>query len=91
MKKKIPNFKSEAQERAFWATHDSTEYIDWSRAQNTAFPELRPSIKAISLRLPEAMLQELKVLANKKDVPYQSLMKIFLAERIEKEFKTKAA
>ena len=91
MKKKIPHFKSESQERDFWATHDSTEYIDWSKAKNTAFPELKPSVKAISLRLPEAMLEELKMLANKKDVPYQSLMKIFLADRIEKEFRTKAA
>ncbi len=91
MKKKIPHFKSESQERVFWATHDSTEYIDWGKAKNTAFPELKPSVKAISLRLPEAMLEELKLLANKKDVPYQSLMKIFLADRIEKEFRTKAA
>ena len=91
MKKKIPHFKNEAQEKVFWATHDSADYIDWGKAKNTAFPELKPSVKAISLRLPEAMLEELKLLANKKDVPYQSLMKIFLAERIEKEFRTKAA
>ena len=91
MKKKIPQFKSEARERAFWAAHDSTEYIDWSKAKNTVFPELKPSVRSISLRLPEAMLEELKMLANKKDVPYQSLMKIFLADRIEKEFRTKAA
>ena len=91
MKKGVPKFKNEAQERAFWASHDSASYIDWSKARNTAFPELRPSVKAISLRLPEAMLEELKILANKRDVPYQSLMKIFLAERIEKEFKAKAA
>lgn len=87
MKKKIPHFKNEAAERAFWATHDSADRIDWSKAKNTAFPELRSSVKAISLRLPKAMLDELKVLANKRDVPYQSLMKVFLAERIQKEFK----
>lgn len=91
MKKKIPYFKSETKERAFWATHDSTERIDWSKAKNTAFPELRPSVRSISLRLPKTMLEELKILANKKDVPYQSLMKVFLAERIEKEFKVRAA
>ena len=91
MKNKIPRFKSDAKERAFWAVHDSADYIDWKKAKRTAFPELRPSVKSISLRLPEAMLEELKILANKKDVPYQSLMKIFLSERIEKEFRVKAA
>lgn len=87
MKKKIPHFKSEAEERAFWASHDSAGHIDWGKAKNTAFPELRSSVKSISLRLPKAMLDELKILANKKDIPYQSLMKVFLAERIQKEFK----
>ena len=91
MKKKIPRFKNETQERAFWAVHDSTQYVDWSQAKNTAFPALKPSVKTISLSLPKAMLEELKMLANKKDVPYQSLMKIYLSERIEKEFRFKAA
>lgn len=85
MKMKIPKFKNEDEERAFWATHDSTEFIDWKKAKRTLLPNLKPSVKTISLRLPEAMLEELKLLANKRDVPYQSLVKIFLAERIEEE------
>ena len=87
MKKKIPHFKSEDELREFWATHDSTDYIDWSKSKAVVFPNLKPSVKSISLRLPESMLGELKVLANKRDVPYQSLMKIFLAERIRQEFR----
>jgi predicted DNA binding CopG/RHH family protein len=86
--KKIPRFKSEAQERAFWAKADSTDYLDWSKARRGVFPNLKPSLKTISLRLPELMLEELKLLANKRDVPYQSLIKIFLAERLEKELKS---
>ena len=88
MKKKIPKFKSESQERAFWAKHDSTDFVDWKKAGRAAFPNLKPSLKTISLRLPESMLQELKLLANKRDVPYQSLLKIYLAERIHKELKS---
>jgi predicted DNA binding CopG/RHH family protein len=86
MKKEIPTFKNEDEERDFWAEHDSTEYIDWSRAKRAIFPNLKPSTKTISLRLPESMIEELKLLANKRDVPYQSLLKIFLAEKIEEEF-----
>ena len=82
MKKKIPNFKTENEERTFWAKHDSTKYVDWKKAGKTALPNLKPSVASISLRLPQSMLQELKLLANKQDVPYQSLMKIFLAQRI---------
>jgi predicted DNA binding CopG/RHH family protein len=85
MKKKIPKFKNEDEERAFWAIHDSTEFVDWKKAKKTLLPNLKPSVKTISLRLPKAMLEELKLLANKRDVPYQSLVKIFLAERIEEE------
>lgn len=85
MRKKLPKFKNEDEERAFWATHDSTAFIDWKKAKRTLLPNLKPSVKTISLRLPEAMLEELKLLANKKDVPYQSLVKIFLTERIEEE------
>ena len=88
MKKRIPNFKNEDEERAFWATHDSTEFVEWKKAQRTVLPHLKPSIKTISLRLPESMLEELKLLANKRDVPYQSLLKVFLSERIRKELKT---
>ena len=84
--KKIPTFTTEAEEQAFWATHDSTEYVDWSKAKRAVFPNLKPSTKTISLRLPQSMLEELKLLANKRDVPYQSLLKIFLSERIASEF-----
>ena len=84
--KKIPKFKNEEEERKFWAKHDSTEYVDWSEAKRAVFPNLKPSTKTISLRLPQAMLEDLKLLANKRDVPYQSLLKIFLAERIDAEF-----
>jgi len=85
MTKRIPEFKNEDEEREFWATHDSTEYINWKQGERVTFSNLKPSVKKISLRLPESMLEELKLLANKKDVPYQSLLKIFLAERIDKE------
>jgi len=87
MKKKIPKFSSEDAEREFWATADSTDYIDWKKGRRMLFPKLRPSLKTISLRLPEIMLEELKLLANKRDVPYQSLLKIFLSERLEQELK----
>lgn len=87
-KKKIPKFKSEDKEREFWAKEDSTQYVDWSRAKRVILPNLKPSLKTISLRLPELMLAELKLLANKRDVPYQSLIKIFLAERLEQEMES---
>ena len=85
MKKKVPKFKNEDEERKFWATHDSTAYVDWRKAKREVLPELKPSIKTISLRLPESMFEELKLLANKRDVPYQSLLKVFLGERIREE------
>jgi predicted DNA binding CopG/RHH family protein len=85
MKKKIPKFKNEAEERLFWQNHDSSEYIDWSDAENVVMPKLKPSTKSISIRLPESMIEELKVLANKRDVPYQSLLKMFISERIDSE------
>ena len=88
MKKKVPEFKNENEEREFWASRDSTEYVDWRKAKRVVLPELKPSLKTISLRLPESMLEELKLLAHKKDVPYQSLLKIFLSERIREELKT---
>jgi len=87
MKKKVPKFKSEAEEQEFWSTADSTEYVDWKEARRIVLSKLKPSLKTISLRLPEFMLEELKLLANKRDVPYQSLLKVYLAERIEKELK----
>ncbi|OGQ51856.1 MAG: hypothetical protein A3J24_03755, partial [Deltaproteobacteria bacterium RIFCSPLOWO2_02_FULL_53_8] len=80
MNKKMPKFKSEDDEREFWTTHDSSDYVDWKRARRVVLPNLKPSLKTISLRLPESMIEELKLLANKKDVPYQSLLKVFLAE-----------
>lgn len=85
MTKKPPKFKDETVERQFWADHDSTEYVDWGSAKRVVLPNLKPSQKTISLRLPEMMLAELKRLANKRDVPYQSLLKMFLAERLEEE------
>ena len=85
--KPIPRFKSEEEEREFWATHDSTEYLDWSRAKRATFPKLKPSTQTISLRLPEWLVENLKMLANKRDVPYQSLLEVFLAERIEQELR----
>ena len=87
--KKIPRFRSEDEERKFWAGHDSTEYVDWRKGTRVVLAELKPSMKTISLRLPEAMLEELKLLAHKRDVPYQSLLKVFLSERIREELKAR--
>ena len=89
MKKTIPRFKSEDAEREFWATHDSTHYIDWRRGKRITLPNLKPSSQTISLRLPKPMLDRLKLLANKRDVPYQSLLKMFVAERLKAEFESK--
>ena len=88
-KKKAPKFRNEDEERKFWASHDSTEFVDWKKARRTTLPNLKPSVKTISLRLPKSMLEELKLLANKRDVPYQSLLKIFLSERIHEELKVR--
>ena len=85
MKKRVPEFRTEEQERKFWATQDSTGYIDWSQAKRRKLANLKPSLRSISLRLPVSMIEDLKVLANKRDVPYQSLLKVFLAERLEQE------
>lgn len=84
-RKKIPTFRDEDAEREFWAHEDSTEYVDWSKAQKLVLPNLRPTLRTISLRLPESMIAELKLLANQRDVPYQSLMKVFLADRLKQE------
>ena len=81
----LPRFHSEDAERAFWAKHDTADYFDWARAVAATFPNLKPSTTTISIRLPEPLLEELKALANERDVPYQSLMKVFLAERIATE------
>lgn len=85
--KKIPTFKSEAEEQEFWASADSTEYVDWSKARVLRFPNLRPTSTAISVRLPETLLTELKLLANERDVPYQSLLKMYLDDRVRAERK----
>ena len=84
-RKAIPTFNSEAEERTFWETHDTSPFVDWSKARVAVFPNLKPSTETISLRLPAALLAELKALANKRDVPYQSLLKVFLAERVDRE------
>jgi len=83
--KPTPRFRSEAEEREFWATHDTTDYIDWSSAKRAIFPNLRPSTESISLRLPAPLLADLKALANERDVPYQSLLKVFLARQVRQE------
>jgi len=81
----IPNFKNEDEEREFWATHSPLDYFDTKASKRSSFPKLKPSVKSISIRLPEDMIAELKILANKKDVPYQSLAKIYLARQISLE------
>ncbi|MGH9786093.1 MAG: BrnA antitoxin family protein [Terriglobia bacterium] len=83
--KPLPAFASEAEEREFWETHDTTPYFDREQARSAVFPNLKPSTETISLRLPTALLSQLKELANKRDVPYQSLLKVFLAERVARE------
>src|SRR5438093_12687484 len=84
-RKPIPSFRSEQEEREFWETHDTTNYVDWSQGRIVRFPNLKPSTATISLRLPTPLLADLKALANKRDVPYQSLLKVFLAERVAAE------
>ena len=83
--KSIPEFRTDEDAGAFWMTHDTTDYLDWSKARRVTFPNLRPSTATISLRLPQGLLNELRTLANERDVPYQSLLKVFLAERVAKE------
>ena len=84
--KRVPKFKSENEESEFWATHDSTEYVDYSKARKVLLPKLKPSTRSISIRLPESLIEHLKVLANKRDIPYQSLLKMLLTEKVEEEF-----
>jgi predicted DNA binding CopG/RHH family protein len=86
-----PTFKSEAQEAAFWAAHDSTSYIDYSKSRRMIFPRLKPSTETISLRLPKSLLDQLRTLANKRDVPYQTLLKLFVLERVQAELHLKTA
>ena len=86
--KEIPKFKSDKEEVEFWDTHDTTDYIDWSKAEQVVFTNLKPSTQSISLRLPVSLLSDLKVLANKKDVPYQSLLKVYLSDKVHEELET---
>jgi predicted DNA binding CopG/RHH family protein len=81
--KKVPKFNTEDDERDFWSTHDAMDYLDFSQAEETVFPNLKPSTRAISLRLPVSLIDRLKMLANKQDVPYQSLLKVLLAEKVD--------
>jgi predicted DNA binding CopG/RHH family protein len=87
--KKIPKFKSPTEEKQFWEKHDSADFIDWKKAKHIAFPNLKPSVKTISLRLPEHLLNAIKIMANQEDVPYQSLMKILLAQGVERAHRRK--
>ncbi|MBV9116673.1 MAG: BrnA antitoxin family protein [Acetobacteraceae bacterium] len=81
--KPIPAFSSEAEERRFWESHDSSDYLDWSKAERARLPALKPTSTAISLRLPVPLLERIKIAANKRDVPYQSLIKMWLAEKVD--------
>jgi predicted DNA binding CopG/RHH family protein len=81
--KKVPKFRTQAEERAFWEKTDSSDYVDWSQAQLAVTPNLKPSTKTISLRLPEGLLDRIRIEANKRDMPYQSLIKVWLAEDVE--------
>ncbi len=81
-RKAVPKFANEAEERGFWETHDSTEYLDWGKAQKVVLPNLKPTTRTISLRLPQHLLDSLKSAANARDVPYQSLIKVWLQEKL---------
>jgi len=85
--KQIPKFKNEDEERKFWATHNTTDYVDWKSARRVRFPNLKPTLRTISIRLPEHLIGDLKALANERDLPYQALLKQFLAERVEREWR----
>ena len=87
-RKQIPKFKSESEERAFWEAHDSSDYVDWNQAENVSLPNLKPSTKTISLRLPESLLDSIKIEANKRDMPYQSLIKAWLADNVKESRKS---
>ncbi len=85
--KEIPILRTEDEEREFWAKTDSTDFVDWDSSESVVLPKLKPTTRTISLRIPESMLEKIRLVANKRDVPYQSLIKIFLKERIDEEFK----
>ena len=85
--KSIPQFRNEDEERKFWATHDVTDYVDWKSARRVRFSNLKPTLRTISIRLPEYLIGDLKALANERDIPYQALLKQLLAERVEREWR----
>jgi predicted DNA binding CopG/RHH family protein len=82
---KIPKFRTEAEERKFWGSCDSTKYVDWEKAKEVTLPNLKPSMRSISIRFPEIMIEELKLLAHKRDIPYQSLIKIYISEKVKED------
>jgi predicted DNA binding CopG/RHH family protein len=82
--KSVPEFQSEAEEREFWKTHDAADYLDWSKAESIRFPNLKLSTQSISIRLPVSLLEQIKIEANRRDVPYQSLIKVWLAEKVQR-------
>lgn len=82
-RKPMPDFRNENEEQAFWETHDSTDYVDWERVETARFPNLKPSSTSISLRLPISLLERIKIAANKRNVPYQSLIKMWLSEKVD--------
>lgn len=85
--RKLPKFKNEKEEFEFWSAHDSTAHVDYSKAKRVLFPSLKPSTRTISVRLPKSLITHIKVLANKRDIPYQSLLKMYLIEKVEEEFR----
>lgn len=87
--KRIPRFRSEDQEREFWGRNDSADYVDYSKAKRVSFPNLKPTSRAISIRLPESLIENIKILANREDVPYQSMMKVLLSEKVQETFRVK--
>ena len=89
MKKKFPNFKSEKEEREYWEKNDSADIVDWNKAQRMIFPKLKPSTTSISIRLPDSLLAHIKHAANKRDIPYQSLIKVWLSEKVASVFETR--
>ncbi|MCF7917016.1 MAG: BrnA antitoxin family protein [Candidatus Omnitrophica bacterium] len=84
-KNKIPKFRTEEEEREFWSSHDSTKYVDWKKAKEVTLSNLKPSMRSISIRFPEIMIEELKLLAHKRDIPYQSLIKIYISEKVKED------
>ena len=87
--KRVPKFSSEGAEREFWRRHDSANYLDWSKAKSVRLAQLKPSTRSISIRLPESLIEDIKVLANKRDIPYQSLLKLYVAQKVDEELRPK--